>query len=100
MWSHVERTDMEQQSPLAGPVSVVVRRPMNSHGTMTVETAQSNEVRHFVEYASDRVRSVLEGLPAGTVIPVQMTRVGGRSNVWRVSDIPSTSVRTPPNVVG
>jgi hypothetical protein len=62
---------------------------MNDHGAITVETEETNEVRHLVDYDSDRVRSVLADLPAGTTVPVRMTRVGSRSNAWRVSDLPS-----------
>ena len=75
--------------------SVVIRQPMNDHGTVTVELEHTNETRHLVEYASDRIESVLRSLPAGTRIPVEMTRVGSRSNVWRVSAIPTVTVETP-----
>jgi hypothetical protein len=67
---------------------------MNDHGTMTVETAETNECRHLVDYTSERIRSVLSGLPAGTTIPVQMARVGSRSNAWRVQGLPSVELRT------
>jgi hypothetical protein len=80
---------VKQQPFAATTVSVVIRQSMNDHGAVTVETRETNETRHLVEYASERVRSVLAGLPVGTTLPVQMTRVGGRSNVWRVSGLPS-----------
>ena len=80
---------MTQQPFAATTVSVVIRQSMNDHGAVMVETQETNETRHLVEYASERVRSVLAGLPEGTTLPVQMTRVGGRSNVWRVSGLPS-----------
>lgn len=67
---------------------------MNDHGTMTVETLETNECRHLVDYASDRIRAVLSGLPAGTTVPVRMTRVGSRSNAWRVRGLPSAELRT------
>jgi hypothetical protein len=67
---------------------------MNDHGTMTVETLETNECRHLVDYASERIRGVLSGLPAGTTIPVRMTRVGSRSNAWRVRGLPSADLRT------
>jgi hypothetical protein len=62
---------------------------MNDHGAMTVETEETNEVRHLVDYGSDHVRSVLAALPAGATVPVRMTRVGSRSNAWRASGLPS-----------
>jgi hypothetical protein len=57
---------------------------MNDHGTTTVEVTETNETRHLVDYASDSLRATLRSLPEGTTIPVEMTRVGSRSNVWRV----------------
>ena len=77
---------MEQRSIPATPVtaSVTIRQPMNDHGTVTVELGETNETRYLVEYGSDRIRRVLSALPAGTTLPMQMTRVGSRSNVWRV----------------
>jgi hypothetical protein len=80
---------MGMYSRPAAAVSVVIRRSMNDHGAMTVETEETNETRHLVDYASERVRSVLSGLPSGTTVPVEMTRVGSRSNVWRASALPS-----------
>jgi hypothetical protein len=82
---------MEQYRYLTTPVSVVVRRAMNDHGTMTVETAETNECRHLVDYASDRVRTALADLPTGATVPVEMHRVGARSNVWRANRLPSVS---------
>lgn len=72
----------------AVPTAVTIRRAMNDHGTVTVEVAETNETRHLVDYASDRLRSRLASLPTGTTIPVEMTRVGDRSNAWRVSGLP------------
>jgi hypothetical protein len=65
---------------------------MNDHGAVTVELEETNEVRHLVEYATDRVRSVLAELPAGATVPVQMSRVGARSNVWRANGLPAVPV--------
>jgi hypothetical protein len=67
------------------PTSVTIEQPMNDHGTVTVVVTETNETRHLVDYSSDRVRSTLESLPSGTTIPVEMSRVGSRSNVWRVT---------------
>lgn len=63
---------------------VIVHEPMNDHGTMTVEVEATNETRHLVEYADRDLRRTLAALPAGTTIPVSLSRAGVRSNVWRV----------------
>nr|WP_256545137.1 hypothetical protein [Halobellus ramosii] len=70
------------------PTHVVVRRPMNDHGAMTVEVCETNETRHLTEYASPELRRRLEALPSGTTVPLTMTRVGVRSNVWRAFELP------------
>ncbi|KAB1188260.1 MULTISPECIES: hypothetical protein [Haloferax] len=68
----------------ATPVLVNVRAEMNDHGTMTVEVHETNETRHLVEYESERIRDTLASLPEGTRVPIEMVRVGSRSNVWKV----------------
>jgi hypothetical protein len=62
---------------------VVVRRPMNDHGTMTVELCGANETRHVCEYATPDLRRRLAVLPAGTEVLLSMSRIGVRANVWR-----------------
>jgi hypothetical protein len=69
---------------------------MNEHGGMTVELEGTNETRHLVAYASDRVRRVLGSLPEGTTLPVRMTRVGARANVWRAEALAGVPERTAP----
>jgi hypothetical protein len=69
-------------------VSTTIRQPMNDHGTVTVELGETNETRYLVEYESDRIRDVLSALPAGTTLPIRMTRIGSRSNVWHVAGLP------------
>lgn len=66
---------------------VVVRRPMNDHGTVTVEVCATNETRHLAEYASPELRRTLADLPAGAAVPLTMSRIGVRSNVWRVTAV-------------
>ncbi|MFD1598989.1 hypothetical protein [Halobellus rarus] len=66
---------------------IVVRRPMNSHDTVTVEVCETNETRHLTEYASTELRRTLAVLPRGTTISLAMSRVGLRSNVWRVTGV-------------
>lgn len=66
------------------PVLVSVRRPMNDHDSMTVEVQGTNETRHLVEYADDRLRDTLAALPTGTLVPLELVRLGTRANVWKV----------------
>ncbi|WP_396612411.1 hypothetical protein ACH9L7_03825 [Haloferax sp. S1W] len=66
------------------PELVSVRIPMNDHGSMVVEVTERNETRHLVDYASDEIRETLARLPADTRVPVEMSRAGTRSNVWKV----------------
>ncbi|WP_410764403.1 hypothetical protein [Haloferax sp. DFSO60] len=66
------------------PVLVSIRRPMNDHESMTVEVDETNETRHLVAYENDRIRETLAALPVGTRIPLEMVRLGARSNVWKV----------------
>ncbi|ELZ34412.1 hypothetical protein C474_01861 [Halogeometricum pallidum JCM 14848] len=54
---------------------------------MTVEVERSNETRHLVDYADSDLRDTLAALPSGTTIPVSLSRVGARSNVWRVESL-------------
>jgi len=65
------------------PVRVVVRRPMNDHGTLTVELDATNETRHVCAYATTALRRRLASLSAGTELLLAMSRIGIRANVWR-----------------
>jgi hypothetical protein len=71
-------------------VAVTVNRPMNHHGTMTVEVAGTNEVRHLVEFAPE-VRSVLADLPSETTLPLEMRQLPARGSCWRVTGVGSRS---------
>jgi hypothetical protein len=68
------------------PVRVVVRRPMNDHGTLTVELGATNETRHVCAYATPELRRRLASLQAGTELLLSMSRIGVRANVWRAVD--------------
>ena len=70
--------------PVREPSRVVVRRPMNDHGTMTVELCGANEFRHVCEYATPPLRRRLAVLPVGGEVLLSMSRIGVRANVWRV----------------
>lgn len=64
---------------------VVVRRPMNDHGTMTVELRYANETRHLCEYATPHLRRRLALLPAREEVLLSMSRIGVRTNTWQVT---------------
>jgi hypothetical protein len=44
--------------------------------------------RHLVDYASEECRALFEGLPEGATLPVEMERVAGRCDGWRVTGLP------------
>lgn len=68
---------------------VTVQRPVNQHGTMTVEVHDSNEWRQVVSFAAD-LRAIFADLPEGTTVPVEMERLHTRGNCWRVTSVGPT----------
>jgi hypothetical protein len=80
---------MPLQKQVTQPTTVAVVRSMNDHGAMTVEATDANDTRHIVEYANEDVEETLARLPAGATVPLELERVGGRGNCWRVSGIGS-----------
>lgn len=87
--------------PARDPSHVVVRRPMNDHGTMTVELCDANEIRHVCEYATPDLRRRLAVFPGGTELRLSMVRVGIRADVWRavavVDDPPAEAAGVEPS---
>lgn len=69
----------------AEPVVATVIRPMNDHGTLTVEVAAEHSTRHIVEYETAAVERTLAAMPEGSTLRVVMTPIEGRANVWRVA---------------
>jgi hypothetical protein len=67
-------------------VSVTVDRPMNRHGTMTVEVAETNETRHIVEFAPG-VEAILSDLPPDTTLPIEMRQLPARGSCWRATAV-------------
>lgn len=78
---------MPPLSPPRSAVVVTVTRRMNDHGAMTVEVDETNETRHLVEYGSPDVRATLAALPVGATIPLELRRIGSRSNVWEATSL-------------
>jgi hypothetical protein len=56
---------------------------MNDHGTMTVEVPESNEIRHICAYETPEIRRTLGTLPVEATVPVELSRIGVRGDVWR-----------------
>jgi hypothetical protein len=77
---------MDTSTAASGTVAVTVTRPMNHHGTMTVEVAETNDVRHVVEFAPE-VEAVFADLPRGTTLPVEMQQLPSRGSCWRVTAV-------------
>lgn len=69
----------------AESVVATVLRPMNEHGTMTVEVGARHSTRHVVEYETASVEQTLAAMPEGSRVRVAMTPLEGRANVWRVA---------------
>jgi hypothetical protein len=62
--------------------------PGRGHGSVTVFVEGDHACRHLVDYASEECRALLEGLPEGATLPVEMERVAGRCDGWRVTGLP------------
>ena len=58
------------------------------HDTVTVFVEDGCACRHLVDYASEECRTLLEGLPEGATLPVEMEPVAGRGDGWRVTAVP------------
>jgi hypothetical protein len=62
-----------------------VLRPMNDHGTVTVEITDRHSTRHVVEYETPAVERTLSAMPKGATLRLVMTPIESRANVWRVA---------------
>jgi hypothetical protein len=54
----------------------------NDHDCTTVRAHPRNETFHVVEYADDDARQRVADLPVGSVVRMELSRAGRRSNVW------------------
>jgi len=59
----------------------------NDHNCATVRAHPRNETYHIVEYADDDARQRVADLPPGSVVRMELSRVGRRSNVWRAESV-------------
>ncbi|TKX74046.1 hypothetical protein EXE46_10985 [Halorubrum sp. GN11_10-6_MGM] len=54
----------------------------NDHDCTTVRAHPRNETYHVVEYADEDARQRVADLPVGSVVKMELSRAGRRSNVW------------------
>lgn len=54
----------------------------NDHKCTTVRAHPRNETYHVVDYADESARERVADLPAGSVVRMELSRAGRRSNVW------------------
>lgn len=67
---------------MAKPDAFTVISEQNDHECTTVRAHPRNETYHIVEYADDDARDRIADLPAGSVVRLELSRAGRRSNVW------------------
>ena len=56
---------------------------MNGHGATTIRARETQATYHLVEYGTASLRERLADLSAGSVVSLELSRAGGRANVWR-----------------
>jgi len=54
----------------------------NDHECTTVRAHPRNETYHIVDYADEDARECVADLPVGSVVRMELSRAGRRSNVW------------------
>ncbi|ESS05149.1 MAG: hypothetical protein A07HR67_00130 [uncultured archaeon A07HR67] len=54
----------------------------NDHDHAAVRAHPRNETYHIVDYADRTARDRIADLPAGSVVQMELSRAGRRSNVW------------------
>ena len=54
----------------------------NDHNCTTVRAHPRNETYHIVDYADEDARKRVADLPVGSVVKLELSRAGRRSNVW------------------
>ena len=59
----------------------------NDHDHATVRAHPRNETYHIVDYADEAAREQVAELPAGSVVELELSRAGRRSNVWCAESI-------------
>jgi len=59
----------------------------NDHECTTLRAHPRNETYHVVDYADDDAREEVADLPVGSVVKMELSRAGRRSNVWRAESV-------------
>ena len=54
----------------------------NDRDCTTVRAHPRNETYHIVDYADEDARERVADLPVGSVVRMELSRAGRRSNVW------------------
>ena len=67
---------------MAKPNAYTVISEQNDHNCTTVRAHPRNETYHIVDYADDDARRRVADLPVGSVVRMELSRAGRRSNVW------------------
>ena len=62
----------------------------NDHDCTTVRAHPRNETFHVVEYADEDARERVADLPVGSVVKMELSRAGRRSNVWCAESVTPT----------
>jgi len=72
---------------MSGTNSYTVISEQNDHDCTTVRAHPRNETYHVVEYADEEARERVADLPVGSVVKMELSRAGRRSNVWRAESV-------------
>ncbi|MUW15517.1 hypothetical protein GJ633_13420 [Halorubrum sp. CBA1125] len=67
---------------MSGANSYTVISAQNDHDCTTVRAHPRNETYHIVDYADEEARERVADLPVGSVVDLELSRAGRRSNVW------------------
>lgn len=59
-----------------------VTSAQDDHKCTTVRAHPRNETYHIVDYADEDARDRVADLPVGSVVRLELSRAGRRSNVW------------------
>jgi hypothetical protein len=59
----------------------------NDHDCTTLRAHPRNKTFHVVDYADDAARDTVADLPVGSVVKMELSRAGRRSNVWRAEAV-------------
>ena len=62
----------------------------NDHDHTAVRAHPRNETFHIVDYADGTIRERLGTVPAGSVVRLELSRAGRRSNVWCAESVDVT----------